>query len=135
MNSRKTYNTKQKNLILSCLHENQGRHVTVEMIIDYLKDKNESVGQTTVYRNLDKLVKDGVVLKFAAPGGMGACYEYLEQLQSHLNHYHLVCVECGQTIHLHCNHIDQLSAHIQEEHHFSLDGLKTILYGRCESCT
>lgn len=134
MNGRKKYNTKQRDLVLSCLRENQDRHVTVEMIVDYLNGKGDPVGQTTVYRNLDKLVQDGIVLKFTAPEGLRACYQYLEQPGDHLNHYHLVCIECGQMIHLNCNHIDRLAAHIREEHCFNLDIFKTVLYGRCESC-
>ena len=135
MSSRNSYQTKQKDLILSCLSENKNRHVTVEMIVDFLKGKGEPVGQTTVYRNLDKLVKEGRVLKYAVPGGMRACYQYFNDPENHLHHYHLVCTECRQLIHFNCNHMDQLSTHMQEKHHFSLDNDKTILYGRCESCT
>ncbi len=132
--NRKSYSTRQKDLILNCLRENRQRHLTAEMIVDDLKDRGEPVGQTTVYRNLEKMVKDGMLLKFAAPGGMHACYQYLESPEDHLNHHHLVCVGCGQLIHLSCGHIDELTAHIQEEHGFHLDSFKTIFYGCCESC-
>lgn len=104
------------------------------MILDYLRAKGNSVGQTTVYRNLDKLVKDGVVFKLPAPDGLCAWYQYLEQPEDRLNHYHLVCTKCGHIVHLNCKHIAEFTMHIHEKHHFNLDSLQPILYGRCESC-
>ncbi|MGI6005278.1 MAG: Fur family transcriptional regulator [Christensenellales bacterium] len=133
MSGRKSYNTKQKNLILSCLRENGDRHVTVETIMDYLKNRGETVGQTTVYRNLDKLVRDGAVIKFTAPQGMHACYQYLEPGE-HPDCYHLICTSCGHMTHLDCRHINVFTAHMQQEHGFHLDSARTVLYGRCERC-
>lgn len=135
MNSGKIYKTKQREAILNCLRENKDKHVTVEMIISYLKSGGNSVGQTTVYRTLDKLVADGILIKYATLNGISTCYQYLEQSENNAMHCHLVCVKCGQLIHLDCSYVDELSIHIQKEHHFSLDNLKTVLYGCCENCS
>ncbi|MBU5425951.1 transcriptional repressor [Tissierella pigra] len=134
MKVRKSYNTKQKKLIISYLQENKDRHVTVEMIADYLNNKGESVGQTTIYRNLDKLVKDGIVLKFIEPEDMRSHYQYLEKSYDNSDYYHLICVGCGQGVRLNCNHINELTIHMQEKHGFNLDRDRTILYGYCEEC-
>lgn len=134
MNRGKSYQTRQKELILSCLKDNAYRHVTVEMIIDYLKEQGEPVGQTTVYRHLERLVQDNRVMKFTALGGSSACYQYVEQPENHKNHYHLVCSGCGRMIHLTCSEMDGLQKHMLAEHNFELDSFKTVLYGRCESC-
>ena len=130
-----SYQTRQKELILSCLKENADRHITAEMIVSFLKDRGEPVGQTTVYRYLERLIQDSRVMKFAGPEGACACYQYVEQPENHRNHYHLVCVGCGRMIHLDCNQMDVLRKHMLSEHRFVLDSLKTILYGRCESCS
>ena len=135
MDRKHSYQTRQKELILTCLKDNADRHVTAEMIVGYLKEQGEPVGQTTVYRCLDRLAQDNRVMKYAAPEGASACYRYVEQPENHRNHYHLVCVGCGRMIHLDCSEIDGLQKHMLAEHQFVLDNLKTVLYGRCESCT
>lgn len=133
MIEKRYYKTKQRDLILSCLQENKGRHITVEMIMEYLKAKGEPVGQTTVYRSLDILVNEGMVFKYNVPEGMGACYQYAEQADC-TNHYHLTCVQCGQLIHLQCEFFDKLSKHIHSEHSFQIDSFKTVIYGHCSRC-
>jgi Fur family ferric uptake transcriptional regulator len=132
MNSGKIYNTKQRTLILSCLKENRGRLVTAEMIADHLEKEGNPVGQTTIYRHLDKLVKNGRVLKLSAPNGSYSCYRYLAPSEE--RGYHLVCVDCGRTSLLDCGHMDNFDAHIRLEHGFDLDHGKAILYGHCKGC-
>lgn len=134
MATRHAYHTRQKELVLSCLRENQGRHLTVELILAELRQRGERVGQTTVYRNLEKLVDSGVIIKFSAPSGMSSCYQYREETQNSEGNFHLVCVDCGRMLHVDCKYIDHLSTHMQQEHRFYLDPMKTVLYGRCESC-
>jgi Fur family ferric uptake transcriptional regulator len=129
---KRSYQTRQKELILSCLKDNADRHVTAEMIVGYLKGQGEPVGQTTVYRYLESLFHDNRVMKFEA--GASACYQYVEQPEKHRNHYHLVCVACGRMIHLDCSEMDELKKHMLAEHQFVLDSFKTVLYGHCENC-
>ena len=128
------YNTKQRELILSCLRENKDNHVTVDDIMDYLKDKGAAVGKTTVYRSLDNFVKEGIVQKYNAVERMGACYQYVGQSGTCRSHYHLVCMDCGDMIHLECNYMDDLSNHMSDNHDFSLDKFKTVFYGHCNKC-
>ena len=134
MNRVKSYQTRQKELILSCLQDNAYRHVTAEMIVAYLKEQGEPVGQTTVYRHLERLVQANTVVKLAGLEGASACYQYMGQPDNHRNHYHLVCSGCGRVIHLDCREMDGLQQHMLAEHRFILDSFKTVLYGRCESC-
>lgn len=134
MESNNKYNTKQKELILVCLKDNKQRHLTVDDIMEYLKAEGAIVGQTTVYRNLDKFVKDGIAQKYNAAERMGACYQYVEKTGSCINHYHLVCIDCGEMIHLECNYLDDVSSHISDKHKFKLDKFKTVLYGHCNNC-
>ncbi len=134
MDSKGKYNTRQGELILNCLKEHMDEHVTADMIFGYLKAQGSSVGQTTVYRNLDKLVKEGNVVKYAGAEGMGACYQYVSHDHSCTTHYHLVCTQCGQVIHLHCDYLDEMTAHLLDHHQFSMDKFKTVIYGLCRQC-
>ena len=58
------YKTKQRDHILQFLIENQSRHVTVDDVVDHLKQSGNPVGKATVYRYMDKLVNQGDVRKF-----------------------------------------------------------------------
>lgn len=133
MDKRQAYKTRQRDLILHCLQKNPG-HMTAEQIRERLKAGGEPVGQTTIYRYLDILVTEGTVLKYASSEGAGACYRYIGHAEDQGEHYHLVCTDCGEVIHLECRYLDDLSAHIREEHQFCFDRFKTVLYGLCSRC-
>lgn len=135
MNNKKIYKTKQRDLILNYITENKTKHITVDMVVDYMKNNGEQVGQTTVYRNLNKLVEEGIVLKYQNAEGISACYQYAEEDEGCLNHYHLVCVECGEMIHLQCDYLERFSTHIFNEHEFKVNKFKTVFYGLCKNCT
>ena len=55
------YKTKQMAELISYLKKEEGRHVTVSEISDYFTEKGISVGTTTIYRNLEKMVEEGIV--------------------------------------------------------------------------
>lgn len=129
-----TYNTKQRERILECLKAHRESHVTADMIFGFLKAAGASVGQTTVYRNLDKLAKEGAVVKYAGADGQGACYQYVSDGHGCATHYHLVCAGCGRMIHLQCGYLDEMTAHLLDHHQFSMDKFKTVIYGLCRQC-
>lgn len=131
MSTRSCYKTKQKDLILAYLAGKKNQYVSVDMIAECLKGK---VGITTIYRYLDKLIKEGVVLKHAISDSKNAYYQYLEPSENSLNQYNLLCVECGQILHLGCNYLDELSIYVQKELSFKIDNHKTIFNGYCENC-
>lgn len=126
------YNTRQKEAVLACLREHSEGHVHAADIAEYLAKAGEKVGLTTIYRQLDKLVEEGVVKKFVTEGS-SACYQYVGD--GHCGeHFHLKCESCGKLIHLKCRTFDKLSAHILEEHGFLSDPGRTTLYGTCGDC-
>lgn len=127
------YKTKQSESIERLLRENRGRHLTAEELYRLLQEAGESVGQTTVYRHLDKLCAQGTVRKFLGGDG-GACYQLAGSDESCRTHYHLKCTACGKLFHAQCNFLNALSEHIRKEHGFSVDGSKTVLYGLCDTC-
>ncbi len=134
MNERSGYRTRQREMILSCLKARGTEHVTVEGILTVLREQGESVGQTTVYRTLDKLLDEGAVVKYAGAEGQPACFQYIGCGEDGAAHYHLVCVECGQMLHLQCEYLDELTAHVLEHHQFSINRYKTVIYGLCKRC-
>ncbi|MDR1939497.1 MAG: transcriptional repressor [Clostridiales bacterium] len=128
------YNTKQKESLLAFLKQHGGAHFTAEEIFIHFARLGEPVGQTTVYRNLEKLVNDGLVIKYDLQGNGGACFQYIGIDDKRNGHYHLVCASCGEIAHLECGFIDKLAEHIRDDHGFDFDGQKTVFYGRCSDC-
>ncbi len=131
----KPYKTKQRAVVEECLKQNKGRHLTAEDIAEMLHIKGENVGRTTVYRTLEKLEQAGVVRRYAPVDGTSACYQYCENGDVCHEHFHLKCNVCGKLYHIECSHMDTLSEHINCEHGFKVDKLKTVLYGVCEECS
>lgn len=128
------YKTRQSAEILSLLAQNRERHLTAEEIYFLLKSKGETVGQSTVYRQLERLFSEGKVRKFAGADGLGACFQYAENGVVCRAHYHLKCVACGCLLHAECGFLNTLSEHIQKEHGFTVDNGRTVFYGLCADC-
>ena len=52
------YKTKQMTELHTFLQSVQGQHVTVQEIREYFKDREIAVGTITIYRQLEKMVKE-----------------------------------------------------------------------------
>lgn len=134
MNSKSVYKTRQKELILAYLKNNNSKHHTVAEICSHIKNNGGCIGTTTVYRYLDRLVKSGQVQKIES-AGKATCFQFIgDGICGEKKHFHLKCLECGELIHMHCRLVDQLSEHIQSEHNFEIQPLRTTFYGVCSTC-
>ena len=133
MTASKGYKTKQREIILKFLIENKERHVTVDEIVFDLREQGISVGKTTVYRYIDKLVEEGRARRFVSEEKNGAAFQYVENDRCD-EHFHLKCVECGKFIHLECDHLNDIARRVYEDHKFTIDRSKTVLYGICDEC-
>lgn len=129
-----TYNTKQKQLILSLLSERHNQQFTCEEIAELLKSNGTPVGKSTVYRYLMRLQSEGKVRKFTE-NSKSAFFRYIENTDECSGHLHLKCLACGDFVHLTCSFMDDVSSHLVKDHHFRIDNSKTILYGLCEKCS
>lgn len=128
------YATASRKKILDFLKSNSDRTVTVTDIDSYLKRNDSEVNITTIYRYLDKLAKEGTVIKYVAEKGSQAVYQYVEHGHRCEEHLHLKCVKCGMIIHLECAFMDEIAEHIGKEHGFMLQCKNSIIYGLCEKC-
>lgn len=129
------YNTKQKELLLDFLIQNKDKHTNVQEISTFFSNNDAPVGITTIYRQLDKLVEQGLVRKYVLDGKTSACYQYIESTDSCHEHFHLKCFDCGQLFHINCNHLATIYEHIFDDHGFTLDLSKTVFYGKCAQCS
>lgn len=137
MDSRSKYRTKQREILLAYLKSVSGHHVTANDMCSYLKTQGASIGQSTVYRQLESLVDEGLINKYIIDANSPACFEYVD----HDNCcdegicFHCKCEKCGKLIHLKCDEMSDIVGHLNGEHHFKLDPKRTVLYGLCEQCS
>lgn len=136
MTRRSTYQTRQMKELREFLASTDGKHVTVKDICRYFDEAGRPVGTATVYRNLEKLVEEGIVAKYSADPSDSACFSYIGSGEEccHPVCFHLKCQKCGRLIHLECDEITRLSEHMLRAHGFELSPVRTVFYGLCEDC-
>ena len=136
MNSRSKYKTKQREILLGYFETVPGVHVTASDVCEYFKSHDAPIGQSTIYRNLESLVDEGIIKKYNIDGNSPACFEYVEP-ESHEDAeicFHCKCEKCGRLIHLHCDELNEMQSHLMADHRFKLNPVRTVFYGLCEQC-
>jgi Fur family ferric uptake transcriptional regulator len=128
------YRTRQGQSILDYMKSLEEGHITVNQVVRHFEGTEEAVGQTTVYRHLEKLAADGIIRKYMMHDGKSACYQYTNAEKNCREHFHLKCESCGAFIHEDCDFLDKISRHLLRRHHFKINLLKTVLYGTCKTC-
>ena len=109
--------------------------MTVKDICDYFEIRGITVGTTTIYRQLEKMVSEGLVAKYVVDGTSSACFEYTgDEEESQAVCYHCKCEKCGKLIHLQCDEVENLKQHMLEHHDFEMNPLRTVFYGLCSEC-
>lgn len=128
------YNTRQKEKLLSYLISNKDEHTNVAGISAFLAAEGTPVGTATIYRQLDRLVDQGLVRRYAIDGKTGACYQYVDIDAGCHQHFHLKCKNCGRLIHTDCDHLSEINEHMLQHHGFTVDSSMTVFYGICADC-
>ena len=128
------YNTEQKKLLLDFLEKNHDSAYTIEEISTELKAKGASVGKSTVYRLMTRLVKEKRVKRQLASGSRKAIYRIVLDEHCH-NHLHLQCTECGKVLHLDEKISDELLDTVKKLNAFAISEEDTVLMGRCATCS
>ncbi len=136
MASGSNYKTKQREIMLSYLESRPGVHITAADVYDHFRAQGVTIGQSTVYRQLEKFVDEGILNKYILESGSSACFEYVGMSVHKKNEtcFHCKCEKCGKLIHLKCEELEEIKNHLYSEHKFKLDPLRTVFYGMCDDC-
>jgi Fur family ferric uptake transcriptional regulator len=129
----KPYQTRQKEAIRACLQE-AGTVMTAEQLHRRLMDGGEKIGLATVYRQLDRLLEEGLLIKRPDVSGISAGYQYAGDPTTREAQAQLVCLHCGTMKHVDCAFANEFSAHMENDHQFHMDRAKTMFYGTCRAC-
>ena len=69
------------------------------------------------------------------PGVEGVTqYQHVEDAASCDGHFHMLCRQCGNLMHVDCELMGMMADHLMAEHGFRLDPRETLLVGVCEKC-
>ena len=126
----KTRNTKQKTKVIECLEKHKNEHITIEEIEKELKG---TVGTTTIYRIINKLVEEGIIAKIPL-NTQGFCYQYNKEKGECHKHYHLICENCGKLVHFESKEIEATQKEALQKENFNIDLDKVTFYGVCSKC-
>lgn len=120
--------TKQRAAIADVLSTTDD-FLSAQQLHDKLRDRGESIGLTTVYRNLQALTEAQQI--DAIWDGSGET-RYRHCSTGH--HHHLVCRECGTTVEVQADPVERWASKIASENGFS-DITHTVeIFGTCTDC-
>lgn len=122
------YQTKQRQQVLAIVKEQRGDFTAK----DLYDSSAGAIGLTTIYRSLEALAKEGVILRVSSDQH-AARYQYLAPC-ARSDHFYLKCEKCGQTEHVDCQRIQGLAAHISEKHQFIPTNTSIVINGFCAKC-
>ena len=121
-------NTKQKEIILDILSQKENMfHPTAQDLVKLVLESNPTIGQATVYRNINKLVDEGILLKIPTTNN----FRY--DINTH-THAHLTCKECGCVIDLFDGDYQKIINNLESKYNDKIDDTNLIFNGLCEDC-
>lgn len=123
------YHTRQQELVYSCMQQHTGEFFSVDELTHILAER-ESIGRSTVYRALERLSSDGVLIRVPATEGGSVRYGFVEQTPD----AKLVCTRCNTIVPLSCKSLEAFRAHVRARHGFALDMQQSVFFGLCAAC-
>jgi len=121
--------TRQRELIWETLTVEPERHLSAEDVVESVRERMPQVSASTIYRTLDLLVDEGLVLRT----DLGGDRAYYEPAREHA-HHHLVCESCGAVEHLHDEQLGDLRERVRASTGFTVGRGEITLFGLCRSC-
>jgi Fur family transcriptional regulator, peroxide stress response regulator len=120
--------TPQRDVLLHVLSSTSG-HPTADDLVRRVREVLPSVSHATVYRNVQELVRAGLVGMLERAGGA---------VQFEVNpddHHHFVCRKCGEVWDVYLDEVDvRLNRRRSQLKGFQIDRREVQLHGLCASC-
>jgi Fur family transcriptional regulator, ferric uptake regulator len=119
--------TPARRLLLSALFGNRD-HRSAEDLAEEVQAQAPDVNISTIYRNLDELVRLGVVDRSHLGGGPAAYH------LASATHGHLVCEQCGSMTEVPGELFRDVADTLATRYHFAVDPHRFGVIGRCAAC-
>jgi len=108
--------TKPREIILEEVFYTK-KHFNVDELYDQIKRKYDNVSRATVYRTIPLLIEANLIknaLRCAAK-------DHYEHIYGSVNHFHLVCKQCGKIIEEDLNEVEEVLQKYAELHNFKIE--------------
>lgn len=120
--------TPQREVLLRALSESKG-HPTADDMVQRVREVLPTVSHATVYRNLQELVREGLIRMLEVAG---------TSVQFEVNpddHHHFVCGKCGQVWDVYLSNLDvRINRRRSELDGFQIERRDVQLHGVCARC-
>jgi Fur family ferric uptake transcriptional regulator len=121
--------TQQRELIWEALASEPDQHLSADDVVERVRAHRPQVNPSTVYRTLELLVEEGMLLRT----DLGGNRAYFEPAREHA-HHHLVCERCGTVQHLHDEQLGDLRLRIERGSGFAVGSAEITFFGLCRAC-
>ena len=119
-------NTPQRMIITECFDHLY--HPTADEVWQFVKQSSPSVSKTTVYRNLNRMVDEGSLLRLTTPEGIDR-YD-----DTTAKHYHVHCRNCGKIDDVDMPVQTALAQCIIDGRGYAIDDHDLLFIGVCPAC-
>jgi len=122
--------TKHRSMILMIL-DNALNPLSAEEIFLKMKEEGSKVNLSTVYRTMEIMAENALVIKTAFMDDNLSRYEF-----NRMEHKHrLVCTGCSRMVSIDCCPVEEYAASLCSRESFELTGHRLEIYGICPECT
>lgn len=126
------YRTDQRTALTDFFKKNCDRQFTIDGILSEMPGISK-ISRSAVYRNVDRMVQDGILCKSIATGSRRALYQFIHEGEC-CERLHLRCEKCGRLFHMESEGEEEKLKNMLEKSGFQLDERSTVLVGTCREC-
>ncbi len=121
--------TSQRDLILDIFLRTEA-HLSSEDLYRLVRQRDSSIGQTTVYRTLKLLTEAGLAREVRFGDGI----THYEHNYKHQHHDHMICSECGRIIEFFSAELEAIQDAMAAKHRFQVTQHLLRIIGVCAEC-
>jgi len=105
-------------------------HFTAEQLLDWSRERDQSVSRATVYRTLPLLTESGLVREM----DFGKEHKYYDpNYADHPHHNHIICKDCDKIVEFESEKIAQIENEIVHQLGFSVADQRLQITGSCDT--
>lgn len=122
-------NTRQRRAVESIM-DDLDEFASAQQIHDRLRHAGESIGLSTVYRNLQALADADEIDALRNADGE----TLYRRCSADRHHHHLVCRSCGRTVEVEGPEVETWARQVAEQHGFHEVSHTVEIFGLCGDC-
>lgn len=123
----KKRNTIQGKLVLDAVNQ-LANHPTADDVYEYVSKLYPNISKGTVYRNLNSLSDEGLILKIEVPNSADRFDK------TTYNHYHIRCLNCSKFEDVDVGYLDNINKEVESKTGYKILNHNIIFSGICSEC-